>query len=337
MANTNPITDSTQIVEYILSKAKEESIVHVAPIGSGTVGLAGQSISPISELKAAGVCAISDDGKTVESTALYKAVMEQATAHNLPVLSHCEDPLLAAGGHMNAGTRAQAMGIKGISNESEAAIISRDIKLARETGARLHICHVSTAEGVEYIRAAQEQGLPVTAEVCPHHFTLADEDIPGSDTNYKMSPPLRSRNDIEALKQALKDGIISVIATDHAPHHKDDKNCHFEKAANGIIGLETAVPLCITELIHPGILHPIELIAKLTINPARILGLDKGTLTPGKTSDITIIDPNYHFTIDKTTFRSKSRNTPFHGRPVCGKVIYTLVEGRIVYDNRQTD
>jgi len=359
MANTNPVTDDVRIVEYILSKAKAEGVVHVAPIGSATIRLEGREISPILEMKAAGICAISDDGKTVENTDLYKAAMEQAAAHNLPVLSHCEDLRIADGGHMNAGACAQTLGIKGISNESEASIISRDIELARETGVRLHICHVSTAEGLAHIRAAQNKGLPVTAEVCPHHFTLADEDIPGPDTNFKMSPPLRSNKDVDALKQALKDGTISVIATDHAPHHIDDKSCSFEEAANGIIGLETAVPLCITELIslesalgqgpvpsiagecktenHPLSLTPLELIAKLTINPAQILGLDKGTLTPDKMADITIIDPNFQHKIDKTAFRSKSRNTPFHGRPVRGKVMYTIIEGRIIYDNRQAD
>ena len=308
MANTNPVTDSAATVEYILSTAKKEGLVHIVPIGSATIGLEGQEISPISQLKAAGVCAISDDGKTVETPTIFYAALEQAAACDLPVLSHCND-------------------------EAEATFISRDIILARETGARLHICHVSTAEGIAHIRAAQSQGLPVTAEACPHHFTLSSEDIPGQDTNYKMSPPLRSRQDVEAIKQALKDGTIGVIATDHAPHHETDKNCPYENAANGIIGLETAVPLCITELN----LTPLELIAKLTINPARILGLDKGTLAPGKAADITIIDPNINHIIDKNSFKSKSRNTPFHKRPVRGKVLYTLVEGKIVYDNRQSD
>ncbi|MCL2527235.1 MAG: dihydroorotase [Defluviitaleaceae bacterium] len=337
MANTNPVTDNELVVAEIIAKSKKEGQVHVIPIGSITKGLEGKEISPLSAMKSAGICAISDDGKTVEDTALFKSAMEQAAALGIPVLSHCEDLQLVDGGHFNAGPHTKAMGVKGISNESEASIIARDINLARETGTKLHICHVSTAEGVAYIREAQSQGLPITAEVCPHHFALADEDIPGLDTNYKMSPPLRSPKDIEALKAAIKDGTISVIATDHAPHHEDDKNCGIEKAANGIIGLETAIPLCITELVQPGLITPPELIAKLTINPAQILGLDKGTLSIGKMADITIIDPNIHHTIDKNTFLSKSRNTPFHGRAVQGNVIYTIVEGRVVYDNRQAD
>jgi len=353
MANTDPVTDSPEVVRQVISKAIAEGHVHVIPIGSITKGLGGIELSPISEMKAAGICAVSDDGKTVDNAVLYKAAMEHAAACGLPVLAHCEDLQLVCGGHINAGAHAKALGVKGISNESESEIIARDIRLAKEVilreskpGLKLHICHVSTAEGVSHIRAAQKEGLPITAEVCPHHFTLADEDIPcivtvspsqSPDPNYKMSPPLRSRKDIAALKSALKDGTIAVIATDHAPHHEDDKSVGIEKAANGIIGLETAVSLCITELVNTGTLTPSQLIAKLTINPARIIGIDKGTLSVGKMADITIIDPTKHHIIDKQSFRSKSRNTPFHGRAVWGQVQYTIVEGKIVYDNRQAD
>jgi len=298
MANTNPVTDNVEVVKYILSHAK-----NLVPIGSITKGLEGKELSPYAEMKTAGICAISDDGKSVENPALLKIAMEQTAKLGLPVLSHCED-------------------------KYEADNILRDINLARVTGARLHICHISTAEGVTHVRAAQDEGLPVTAEACPHHFSLVDADV--RDANYKMSPPLRSASDRDAIKEALYDGTIGVIATDHAPHHERDKNCSFENAANGIIGLETAVPLCITELN----LSPLDLIAKLTINPARILGIDRGSLTSGKIADITIIDPNAEYIIDKNTFRSKSRNTPFHGRKARGKVIYTIIEGRIVYDNR---
>ena len=331
MANTDPVTDNEIVVEYILSKAKREGLVHVAPIGSVTKGLLGQELSAIGEMKAAGICAVSDDGKTVENPALFKTALKYAAMFNLPVLSHCEESRLAGKGQINAGPHAETIGIKGIPNDAEEIMIIRDIILARAAGARLHICHVSTAEGLAHIRTAQEQGLPITAEVCPHHFALVDEDITDYDANYKMSPPLRSRKDAEALKNALKDGTISVIATDHAPHHEDDKNCEFELAANGIIGLETAVPLCITELIRPGLLTPLELIAKLTVNPARILGLSKGSLSIGQGADVTIIDPSRCYTIDKNTFFSKSRNTPFHGKKVQGKVMYTIVDGKVVY------
>ena len=337
MPNTEPVTDNEFVVEYILSKAKKEGIVHVVPIGSITKGLEGKELSSIAEMKVAGICAISDDGKSVENPALFKAALLYAASHDIPVLSHCEDSRLTGQGQINAGVHADNLGLMGISNDSEELIIIRDIVLAKTTGARLHICHVSTKEGLVHIRAAQSRGLLVTTEVCPHHFTLVDEDIKEHDANYKMSPPLRSRKDADALKSALKDGTISVIATDHAPHHQDDKNCDFERAANGIIGLETAVSLCITQLIQPGILTPLELVAKLTVNPADILSLDKGRLGVGSIADITIIDPNQQYSIDKNIFKSKSRNTPFHGRAVQGKVMYTLVEGNVVYDYRQVN
>ena len=332
MANTDPVTDNEIVVEYILSKAKKEAVVHIVPIGSVTKGLAGQELAAIGEMKAAGICAISEDGKAVENPSLFKTALKYATMFDLPILSHCEDSRLTGKGQISAGPHAETMGFKGIPNDSEEIMIIRDIILARETGARLHICHVSTAEGLDHIRMVQCRGIPITAEVCPHHFTLLDEDITQYDTNYKMSPPLKGRKDVEALKAALVDGTISVIATDHAPHHEDDKNCEFELAANGIIGLETAVPLCITELVKPGLLTPMELLAKLTINPAKILGLDKGSLGIDKMADITVIDPDCCYTIDKNSFKSKSRNTPFHGRKVQGKVMFTIVEGNIVYE-----
>jgi len=330
MPNTSPVIDNEIVVEYVTSKATKEGIVNVVPIGSITKGLEGQELSAIGEMKEAGICAISDDGKTVDNPSLYKTAMKYAAMFNLPILAHCEDLRLVGKGQMNAGTHAEMMGFKGIAPEAEEIIIARDITLARVTGAHLHICHVSTAEGVALVRAAQQAGQPVTAEVCPHHFTLVDEDITDYDANFKMSPPLRSKKDRDALKQALKDGVISVIATDHAPHHEDEKNCEFESALNGIVGLETAVPLCISEL--GDILSPMQMIAALSTNPAKILGLDKGTLKPGACADITIIDPNESFAIDKNAFKSKSRNTPFHGRKVTGRVTHTIVGGKIIFD-----
>jgi len=332
MANTDPVTDNEATVNYIHATAEKEGIVHVAPIGSVTKGLLGEGLSDIGEMQVAGICAISDDGKAVANAALFKSALKYAAKLDLPVLTHAEDLSLTGKGQIAAGSHAKKLGLTGIPNDSEEVMIARDIILARNTGAKLHICHVSTAEGLTHIRTAKEQGRHITAEACPHHFTLADEDIPESDANFKMSPPLRSRKDVEAIKAALNDGTIDVIATDHAPHHEDDKNGEFEQAANGIVGLETAVPLCITELVVPEILTPMELIAKLTINPAHILGLDKGTLGIGKMADVTIIDPNFKFNIDMDTFKSKSRNTPFHDREVQGKVMYTLVNGKIVYE-----
>ena len=332
MPNTKPVIDNEIVVEYVMSKAKKEGIVNVIPIGSITKDLAGEELSAIGEMKDAGICAISDDGKTVDNPSLFKTAMKYATMFDLPILSHCEDLRLVGKGQINAGPHAELMGFRGIYPEAEEIIIARDIVLARVTGARLHICHVSTAEGVALIRKAQEDGLPVTAEVCPHHFTLIDEDITSYDANFKMSPPLRSSKDREALIHALADGVIGVIATDHAPHHEDEKNCEFEEAMNGIVGLETAVPLCITELAKT--LTPMQLVAALSTNPAKILGIDKGTLQLGVDADITIINPSETYVIDKNAFYSKSRNTPFHGRTVNGCVTHTIVGGKVVFDNR---
>lgn len=336
MPNTTPVIDNEIVVEYVTSKAKKEGTVNVIPIGSITKNLDGIELSAIGEMKEAGICAISDDGKTVENPSVLKTAMKYAAMFNLPILSHCEDMRLVGKGQINAGAHAEFMGFRGIAPEAEEVIIARDITLARVTGARLHICHVSTAEGIRLIRMAKEDGLPVTAEVCPHHFTLIDEDITEYDANFKMSPPLRSRKDRDAIIKALMDGTISVIATDHAPHHTDEKNCEFENALNGIVGLETALSLCISELLHKDVLTPMELIATLTINPAKILGLECGTLNPGANADITIINPAKEYTIDKNTFQSKSRNTPFHGRKVAGRVTHTIVKGEIVYDTPQT-
>ncbi|MCL1987115.1 MAG: dihydroorotase [Firmicutes bacterium] len=330
MANTNPVTDNEIVVEYILSKAQKEGVVNVLPVGSVTKAMAGQELSAIGEMAAAGICAISEDGKFVENPALLKTAMTYAKMFNLPVLSHCEDPRITGSGQINAGKYAEKIGLKGIIPESEEIAVARDIILAKATKSKLHICHVSTAAALQHIRNAKAANIAVTAEVAPHHFTLHDEDIPPYNANFKMSPPLRSAEDISAIKAALQDGTIDVIATDHAPHHEDDKNCEFEQAQNGIIGLETAVPLSITELIEPKILTPLQWISKLTCNPAKILNLDKGTLTVGKIADVTIINPNIEYTIDKQKFVSLSKNTPFDGRKTKGKALYTIVAGKII-------
>jgi len=329
MPNTSPTVDNEIVVEYINSKAAKEGIVNVIPIGSITKGLKGEELSAIGEMKQAGICAISDDGKTVDNPSLYRTAMKYAAQFNLPILAHCEDLRLVGKGQIHYGEHAEIMGFRGIYPEAEEIIIARDIILARLAGARLHICHVSTAEGVELIRQAQKKGQPVTAEVCPHHFTLIDEDIKTYDANFKMSPPLRSRYHRDALLEGLKDGTIGVIATDHAPHHEDEKNQEFENAPNGIVGLETALPLCLSEL--GGLMPPMQIIATLTANPAEILGLDCGSLSIGAAADIAIIDPQQKHTIDKNTFYSLSKNTPFHGREVVGKVRYTIVSGEVVY------
>jgi len=332
MPNTTPVIDNEIVVEYVTSRVAKTGVVNVIPIGSITKGLAGEELSAIGEMKEAGICAISDDGKTVDNPSLLKTAMKYTKMFGLPMLSHCEDLRLVGKGQINAGSHAETMGFRGIAPEAEEIVIARDITLARLTGVALHICHVSTAEGVELIRQARKAGQNVTAEVCPHHFTLIDEDIADYDANYKMSPPLRSKKDRDALLAGLQDGTIGVIATDHAPHHEDEKNCEFENAMNGIVGLETAVPLCISELVNTKRLTPLQMIATLTIGPAKILGLEKGTLKVGACADITILDPSRKYTIDKDLFKSKSRNTPFHGREVTGAVTHTIVGGKVVYE-----
>ena len=251
---------------------------------------------------------------------------------NLPIFDHCEEIRLAKGS-MNAGDRASILGLKGIGDDSEEIMVSRDIILAEATGAKLHICHISTEGSVNQVKAAKAKGLPVTAEAAPHHFTLCDEDITGYDSNFKMNPPLRSRKDMEIIRQALKDNIIEVIATDHAPHHIDDKNCEFEKAANGIIGLETSFALSYTELVESGLISLNEMVAKMTCNPADVLGTDKGQIAVGAEADIAIADIDNSYTIDVSTMASKAKNTPFGGREVKGKILYTICGGEVVVDN----
>ena len=333
MPNTKPVIDNEIIVEYINMKAKRDGVVNILPIGSITKGQKGEELSDIGKMAEVGICAISEDGRSVANAALMKTALKYASMFNLPAFSHCEDLNLVSRGQMNAGEKASLLGLRGISNDSEEVIVARDIILADSVNARLHLCHMSTKGCVELIRHAKEQGSLVTAEVTPHHFTLTEDDINDYDANYKMNPPLRTKEDVEALRQALKNNIIDVIATDHAPHHIDEKNCEFEKAANGIIGLETSVSLGISELVETGVLTPSQLIEKMSLNPAKILNSDKGTLSVGAVADITVIDPNLEYNINVEKFASKARNTPFNGRKVKGKVIYTIVAGDVIVEN----
>lgn len=332
MPNTEPVCDSDIMVEYLQLKAKREGVVHVLPIGAITKGQKGEELANIGKMAKAGACAISEDGKSVPTAGLLKTAMKYAKMFDIPILSHCEDSTLVGGGSMNAGTAAQLLGLKGISNDSEEVIVSRDIILAKSTGSKLHLCHMSTKGSVELIEDAKKKGIQVTAEATPHHFTLSDDFITNYDGNTKMNPPLRSREDVLAIRQALKDNIIEVIATDHAPHSVDEKNCEYEKAAFGIVGLETALPLGLKILVDGGWQTPMELIAKMTCNPARILGIDKGSLEVGKCADITIINPQPVYAFDASRMASKGRNTPFDGFEVRGKIEYTLVEGAVVVD-----
>lgn len=331
MPNTNPVTDNAIMIEYALSP-KRDAVVNVLPIGAITKGQKGEELADIGQMAAAGACAISEDGRSVDDPALMKNAMRYSKMFDLPIFDHCEEIRLAKGS-MNAGERASMLGLKGIGDDSEELIVSRDIILAKATGAKLHICHISTEGSVDQVRNAKKMGLPVTAEAAPHHFTLCDEDITDYDSNYKMNPPLRSRRDLEVIRQALKDNTIEVIATDHAPHHIDDKNCEFEKAANGIIGLETSFALSYTELVESGLLSLNDMVAKMTANPARILGSGKGQLRVGSEADIAVADIENKYTIDVNTMVSKAKNTPFGGREVKGKVLYTICGGEVIVGN----
>lgn len=332
MPNTNPVTDSEIMVEYIKMKAKRDGVVNVLPIGAITKGQKGEELANIGQMANAGACAISEDGKSVLSSGLLKTAMKYAKMFNIPVLSHCEDMSLVGGGSMNAGSASQLLGLKGISNDSEEVIVARDIILARSTQSKLHICHVSTKGSIQLLREAHARGEEVTAEICPHHFTLTDEAVMDYDGNTKMNPPLRSAEDVLALKEALKDGTVSIIATDHAPHSIEEKNCEYEKAAFGIVGLETALPLGIKVLVEEGWLTPSQLIEKMTINPAKMLGIDKGSIEVGKVADITVIDPEAVYKVDTSKFASKSKNSPFDGYEVKGKIEYTIVGGNVVVE-----
>jgi dihydroorotase len=331
MANTNPTVDCPEVVDYIVRKAAQVSPVHVIPVGSVTKGLAGKELTDMEAMKKAADGAISEDGKSVMDAALCKAGMERAKEAGLVTLAHCEHKGMLAGGVMNDGKVSKRLGLPGFANGVEDIIAARDILLSEETGAPLHLCHCSTAGSVELLRAAKKIGLKVTGEACPHHFTLTEDAIDGTDANFKMAPPLRTQADVDAIKAALADGTLDCISTDHAPHAAEEKAKGMKDAPCGIVGLETAVALAVSELVRPGVLTPLQLAERMSTAPARILGIEKGTLGEGKTADITIVDPEASYVIDKNTFRSKSKNTPFHGRQVYGRVMATIVDGELVY------
>ncbi|HJH49437.1 dihydroorotase [Merdimonas faecis] len=335
MPNTRPVIDSGEKVEDVHKRAREVSPAHVIQIGAVTMGQSGKELADIAGMAKAGCHAISEDGKSVMNASLYRKGMKEAKKNGVSVFAHCEDITMVEGGVMNADENAKRLGLPGITNSVEDVIAARDILLAKETGVRLHLCHCSTADSVEMIRLAKEEGLPVTGEVCPHHFTLSADDIREDDANFKMNPPLRSREDVDALRKGLKDGVMDVIATDHAPHGEEEKSQSMMDAPFGIVGLETSAALTYTELVKTGILSIMDMAEKMSYNPAKILGLaKKGSVSEEMDADLVVFDPKRVYRIDKNTFLSKGKNTPFDGREVTGDVKYTLVDGEVVYENQ---
>ena len=334
MPNTKPVVDNVETVKYIIEKGEKTGLTNVLPVGAVTKNMAGVEITDVEEIKKAGICAISEDGKSVMNSGVYRKAMKNAAKANVPVLAHCEDINLVEGGVINLGDKSSELGVKGISNAVEDVIAMRDIMLAKETGATLHLCHCSTKDSVEMVKRAKEEGIKVTAEVCPHHFSMCSDDITSNDGNFKMNPPLRAREDMEALIKGLQDDIMDVISTDHAPHSAEEKAKDLEHAPFGIVGLETSVALTVTNLVKKGYLTPMQMAAKMSYNPAKVLGIPKGTLDEGKIADITIINPDKEYTIDVNTFESKGKNTPFDGYKVSGEVEYTILNGKVVYSNK---
>ena len=333
MPNTNPVIDSEETVKYIIDKASEEKYTNVLPVGAVTKGMKGEEITDIAALKEAGICAISEDGKSVMDEDVYSKAMAKAAELNVPVLAHCEEINLVKGGVMNADSNAGKLGLKGITNEVEDIIAQRDINLAEKLGTTLHLCHCSTKDSVEMLKVAKAKGVKVSGEVCPHHFTLTTDDIPSNDANFKMNPPLRTAEDRDALIKGLSEDILEVISTDHAPHSEEEKSKGFEGSPFGIVGLETSVGLTVTKLVKPGYITLKQMIEKMSYNPAKILGIDKGTLKEGSIADITIFDADEEYTVDKNDFESKGKNTPFDGYKLFGKVKYTILDGEIVYND----
>jgi dihydroorotase len=327
MPNTNPVNDNRSVTEFILAQARSAP-AQVFPIGAITKGSKGEELAEMGELYAAGCYAISDDGKPVMNASIMRRAMEYSKIFDMLIISHCEDSTLSGKGVMNEGVVSTELGLRGIPRSAEDVMTARDISLAELTGCKLHIAHVSTAGSVRLIRDAKARGLKVTAETCPHYFTLTDEAVRGYNTMVKMNPPLRTADDVAAIKQGLKDGTIDVIATDHAPHAMDEKSGEFDYAPFGIVGLETVLGLTL-KLVDEGILSLAEVIRKLSVNPALILKLNKGKLTVGADADVTIIDPNIEWIVDASQFRSKSKNTPFNGWKLKGRAVLTIVGGKI--------
>lgn len=332
MPNTSPVNDNAAITRYMIEQGERAGLANIFPIGAITKSSDGSELAEMGEMKAAGAVAVSDDGRPVPNAGIMRRAMQYAKDFDLPVIDHCEDKSLSAGGVMHEGKISLLLGLKGMPAIAEEIDVVRDILLARETGAHLHIAHVSTRGAIEAVRRAKNEGINITCEVAPHHFTLTDKAVEGYDTNTKMAPPLRSEEHREAIIEAIKDGTIDAIASDHAPHHADEKALEYDRAPFGITGLETSVGLAMTELVHKGVIDLERLVELCSTGPAKILRLDgRGTLKPGSVADVTILDPEIPWTYSNAESRSKSRNSPFDGRQFAGAVIATVVGGRQVY------
>lgn len=331
MPNTKPVTDNQATVGFVKRQGEAAGFARVYPYGAISVGQQGETLAEFGEMVAAGAVAVSDDGKPVENSHLMRTALEYAMTFGIPVVEHCEVMSLAHGGSMNEGIVSARLGLKGIPAEAEEIDVIRCILLAKRTGGHVHLCHLSTKGSVDLVRWGKAQGVNVTTEVCSHHISLTEEACEGYNTNAKMNPPLRTKADVEALQQGLKDGTIDLLVTDHAPHHYDEKEREFADAPNGIVGLETALGVNITYLVEPGILTIPELVHRMACLPARIFHLPGGTLAKGGIADVTVFDPAKSWTVDPKKFKSKGRNTPYGGHVLKGQAICTIVGGKIVY------
>ncbi|MCA1593304.1 MAG: dihydroorotase [Acidobacteria bacterium] len=332
MPNTDPVNDNPAVTSFIIEQSQAVGLANVFPVGAITKGSKGTELAEMGEMKRAGIVAVTDDGRPVPSPGMMRRALEYARGFDLTVMDHCEDKSLASGGVMHEGEWSLRLGLRGVPALAEESDAMRDCALAELTGARLHLAHVSTRGAIDAVRRAKERGLEITCEVAPHHFTLTDEAVEGFDTNFKMNPPLRSPEHLEAILEALRDGTIDAIATDHAPHHADEKALEFDHAPSGITGLETAVGLALDRLVHQGVIGLERLVELCSVNPARIFRLaERGTLRAGAHGDVTILDPNLQWTFDAAHSKSKSRNTPFDNWTMRGAAVATIVAGRVVF------
>ena len=331
MPNTKPVTDNQATVGFVKRRGQDAGFARVYPYGAISVAQKGETLAEFGEMVAAGAVAFSDDGRPVESAHLMRTALEYARAFNVPVAEHCEDMSLARGGAMNEGVVSARLGLKGIPAEAEEIYVIRDILLARRTGGHIHLCHLSTKGSVELVRWGKERGINVTSEVCSHHVSLTEDMVEGYNTNAKMNPPLRTAADVIALQQGLADGTIDLLVTDHAPHHYDEKEREFADAPNGIVGLETALGINCTYLLHRGVLTLPQMIDAMSCKPARVFHLGGGTLARGSLGDVTVFDPARRWTVDPARFKSKGRNTPYGGHTLQGQARVTVVDGNLVY------